>query len=1003
MSLHPSDFAEFWRRVHGRGDDEAPFPWQQRLVDQICATGKWPDVIDVPTGLGKTTTLDVAVFTLALSLTGAISVKLPRRTFLVIDRRVVVDQSFDHAQRIASALAQADADHASDVVGQVARALRPLPIARHDARSAGTDDRDIPLVVGRMRGGVTWSWRWLERPDQPAVVIGTIDQLGSRLLFNGYGLGQTLQPIDAALTGSDALVLVDEAHLAEPFLRTLTDAQAMATPSEPLPVPPCQVVVMSATANPDADAVRFSASNDTEAIDPRALNRLLAPKQLVTVEVTTTKARRADQMAQALATAAFALSGQHEVVGVVANTVDVARASFDLLRGRPDIADEQVLLVTGRQRRVDREPLWHQWEPLIAVGRPVPDRPLFVVATQTIEVGADLDFSALVTESCALDALTQRLGRLNRTGRWPDARAVVVHPAGLDADPIYGEARLATWHWLCDHVPAQPLSREGVLDWATALSVAPSHLRELTSADADTSRLLMPRPEVPVLFPGVLDRWVRTWPRAIDTPLVAPFLHGFARDLPTVSVLWRWARPNVVSAEADLIASLQLLPPSPDELIELPLATARAWLFGETPAEATGDTLSVADPQAIDATKASASRTSTARQHDTVAVVVPNDGSTPRRLANRLAPNAVIAVPTWVGGLDQFGWAPGSIKHVIDVADLAVHRLPQAGAPTGRRAVLRLGTGTLAAMGVERDWLAPHLDTILQAHANEEPWQPLAKVLADALASHVPATPAGQQLGDLLGALVAADKVRTTWVGGDVSGDDVGDETASGTLVLLDASASLDTWANDSTSTGTSLSRERVLLDAHGEAVAARAQAFAEALGLPAALTEAVRLAARWHDLGKHDPRFQRMLTGGFPPPLPLAKSRSKDFVGAFAYERARRAAGYPAGMRHEAFSSRAVGEMLADHPERELIVHLVASHHGRARPLEGVVSDESPIAYSVSAVPPAGVELRTDVGADWSQPSRFAALNARFGPWGLALLETIVRLADIGCSSEGS
>ena len=36
----------------------------------------------------------------------------------------------------------------------------------------------------------------------------------------------------------------------------------------------------------------------------------------------------------------------------------------------------------------------------------------------------------------------------------------------------------------------------------------------------------------------------------------------------------------------------------------------------------------------------------------------------------------------------------------------------------------------------------------------------------------------------------------------------------------------------------------------------------------------------------------------------------------------------------------------------------------------------------------------------DWEQPARFRHLSDRFGPWGLALLEAIVRQADHAVSA---
>ena len=44
---------------------------------------------------------------------------------------------------------------------------------------------------------------------------------------------------------------------------------------------------------------------------------------------------------------------------------------------------------------------------------------------------------------------------------------------------------------------------------------------------------------------------------------------------------------------------------------------------------------------------------------------------------------------------------------------------------------------------------------------------------------------------------------------------------------------------------------------------------------------------------------------------------------------------------------------------------------------------------------------LDTAATVDWDGPRRFAGLCGQHGRWGLALLETIVRLADIWCSAR--
>ncbi len=53
------EFSSFYRAVNAGRD---PLPWQARLADTVSATGTWPSEIAVPTGLGKTSCLDIALY-----------------------------------------------------------------------------------------------------------------------------------------------------------------------------------------------------------------------------------------------------------------------------------------------------------------------------------------------------------------------------------------------------------------------------------------------------------------------------------------------------------------------------------------------------------------------------------------------------------------------------------------------------------------------------------------------------------------------------------------------------------------------------------------------------------------------------------------------------------------------------------------------------------------------------------------------------------------------------
>src|SRR5690606_23651333 len=160
----------------------------------------------------KTACLDIAVWTLAKQA-GEKQRITPRRIWFVVDRRIVVDEAHDRAEKIAAAL-ESSTSPAVDAVADRLLGLRGLP-----------NRRERPLAVGRLRGGVLRDDRWARIPSQAAIITSTVDQLGSRLLFRGYGHSALAAPIFAGLAGNDSLILLDEAHCAQPFLQTLRAVQ----------------------------------------------------------------------------------------------------------------------------------------------------------------------------------------------------------------------------------------------------------------------------------------------------------------------------------------------------------------------------------------------------------------------------------------------------------------------------------------------------------------------------------------------------------------------------------------------------------------------------------------------------------------------------------------------------------------------------------------------------------------------------------------------------------
>ncbi|MGC8874681.1 MAG: type I-G CRISPR-associated helicase/endonuclease Cas3g, partial [Chloroflexia bacterium] len=138
--MNMPDFITYFRALWGRD----PFPWQTMLAERV-GTGEWPRALDLPTASGKTACIDIAVYALAVQADRPVADRTaPRRIWFVVDRRIVVDEAFERASKIAERLATATGGPLKDVADR----LRAL---------SGTER---PLAVGRLRGGILRDDGW---------------------------------------------------------------------------------------------------------------------------------------------------------------------------------------------------------------------------------------------------------------------------------------------------------------------------------------------------------------------------------------------------------------------------------------------------------------------------------------------------------------------------------------------------------------------------------------------------------------------------------------------------------------------------------------------------------------------------------------------------------------------------------------------------------------------------------------------------------------------------
>lgn len=1080
MSLTPDRFVEFFRAAHAdhKGKPFNPFPWQTLLAERVAShdneyRGVWPKCLALPTGSGKTTAVDIAIYALACQARLPHNQRTaPRRIIFVVDRRVIVDEAFEHTLSLAGKLRDALRDESGGILFEVAQALRSL--AGGDdlrdllpdemlSRSRGGEERGelVPLTCHQLRGGVFRDDAWARTPLQPCVIASTVDQIGSRLLFRGYGCSFKSRPLHAGLAANDSLVILDEAHCARPFMETLQSIQKYRDRLGDNHIGgPFQFAIMSATP-PDGvdDPYRIGqADRDNEYLGRRITSK--KPTALIPSKAKGNSVH-SDLAKELVSLAVELFSEQRKTLAILVNRVPTAKFCYQLLQAArdPDCTENEpfsseilkkirkslpkdfdIVLMTGRMRSADKTGETETWLSKLSANSSDDrrlNRPVIVVATQCLEVGANLDFDAMVAECASFDALRQRFGRLNRTGRDIPAKGIVTIRADqinqANDDPIYGTTLAATWALLNEPAPKSDEKSAEIDFGIDAMD------KLWASLPAERQRALIPESKhAPVMLPAHLDMWCQTSPEPVPALDPAIFLHGADDGRPEVQVCWRSDIANVRHMndriEKELIDTVSMTPPTSMECLSVPLAVFRRWLA------ATKDDRETAGDELSDATTGSSKSVETNWNWCHTAIIwlgastedTRSDSKQRRKTqvvssVRDIRPGDTIVLPVEAGGWETLGHVPSdrSETWAIDIGDRCF-------LASRSRVSLRVNPTLIAhwfgidSLDAEALQALPNaareLISLLRDNSDQpapnDVFQLLQKIFAsESLAEHATwlqhAIPNDAKTRDYRWTFV-----KRASLNGQASHWQIGMRGKRMTKPQTDAERDRlelirgDAFTGDDeidSAIGT------VSINDHTKGVVAFARVFAGQV-LPHDFIDAFECAAQLHDLGKADLRFQTFLFGGdhirasLHSSLPLAKSAGLNDVSVHFREAWNRS-GLPDHFRHEMLSLQLaeVFELIAENdPHRDLILHLIATHHGYGRPLAPVCIDDKPEPLEFSWLvqyplhPVSEAERR-----NWTAPHQFDSGVARrfwklvrqYGPWGLAWLEAIFVLADRRCS----
>ena len=894
-----------------------PFKWQNRLYHDHFTKGHIPSALDIPTGLGKTSVM--AIWYLARKAGSTV----PRRLVYVVDRRAVVDQ----------------ATTVADVIRE--------------------KSEDSELRVSTLRGQHVDNREWLADPAAQAIIVGTVDMIGSRLLFSGYGVSRKMRPYHAGLLGADTLIVLDEAHLVPPFERLL---EAIANRAEPFGprekmdreiVPTLKLLSLSATGREDNAVGKAVFRLLPEERKEEAVRKRLEARKRLTTRVLDD----APKLVPKLAEQAFSLGKDPARVLIYCDRrEDAVKVKGEIERKfKKEKCEPASELLIGGRRVLERQALsdWLEEHGFFGATGGRPEQPTFLIATSAGEVGVDLDADHMVCDLVEWERMVQRLGRVNRRGKGEACIEVIaasrakekgeewkerlfrlrkpldaLRPAGVeDAEPG-GQLH----SFFAEGGSGSDGESNGCERLRDASPGAILDLRERAKQDQDMQNAIAaattPAPLRPALTRPLVDAWSMT---SLDEHTgrpddIQPWLRGWEENQqPQTTVVWRKYLPvrrgEEKSTKKEIEAFFEAAPPHASEKLETETCRVVDWLvkrskriFSDQSQEGVGD------------------QDSDLGQEDVIAYILsPSMG-----LLDTVRGDSLVK---------------GNKKKEKEAKENLEKNLK------GGTLVMDSRFGGLACQGMLNE-KAGGLPRVVD---DGKEWLPLQSANSPVIRFRVRSvTP--EEGPESNGNWRERHRFAVEKTGeGDV------------TCWLL-----VEKWRSDSETEEDRSAGPPQELAEHQACAESKARTLARTLGLPDAYADMLAAAAGLHDEGKRHWRWQQAFR---TPRDGKVYAKTEGPINFKLLDNYRHEFGsLPCAERNEKFTALPLDL-------RDLALHLVAAHHGRARPV---------IPTSGSDGPPFVLEGRSrDVAL------RFARVQKQWGPWGLAWWESLLRAADQQASRD--